>query len=74
MSKEREKAKLYQFAVLLHPVSEDETKKAPPSKVLVAPTCILAVGDDEAMIKASRAIPAEYEDRLEEVEIAVRPF
>lgn len=70
----RERGRLFEYAILLHPITEDTTKAAPPSKILVEPTVILAASVDEAQMVAARAIPEAYIERLQEVEIAVRPF
>ena len=74
MSEAQTKGRLYQYAILLHPVSGDSTKRNPPSEIIAEPSTILAASDKEALIKASRAVPEEYLGRLDEVEIAVRPF
>lgn len=69
--------KLYDMAVLHHPrPTEDEQKRGvkPKSAVIVQPTTIVATDDKEASILAARAIPQEYLQRLEEVEVLVRPF
>lgn len=71
----RKKATLFEYAILLHPLQEDTTKLPPPSEILVERTMILAASEKEAQMIAARAIPDVYAtDRLEEVEIAVRPF
>lgn len=65
--------KVYQYAVLLHP-TEKEKKDGVRSKLLVEVTSVLAADDKGAMVIAARAIPAEYIDRLDRIEVAVRPF
>jgi hypothetical protein len=69
--------KLYDMAVMHHPLpTEDEHKRGvkPKSAVIVAPKTIVATDDKEAAILAAREIPAEYLDKLESVEVLVRPF
>lgn len=71
------KGKLFTYAVLFHPKPSRDAggnDTTPPSQLLIKPTDVLA--DDSATVAkiATRAIPKEYEDRLELVEIAVRPF
>ena len=66
--------KLFEYAILLHPKSDDKTKADPPSQILVHPTSVLAFSEKEASMVAATAIEAEFMDRLEEVEIIVRPF
>jgi hypothetical protein len=70
-------AKLFEFAVLFHPkvvkdAQGNETQGA--DKIVKAPEFTLAKDDKEVAIRAARAIPDEYLDRLDQVEIVVRPF
>jgi hypothetical protein len=71
------KGKLFEYAVLHHPKpkkdlagNEEPTKSA----ILTDVTTVLAASSDEVSILAARSIPEEYLDKLEEVEIIVRPF
>jgi hypothetical protein len=69
---------LFQYAVLYHPREKKdaagnptETKKS----ILVTPvTNILATSDKEVGILAARSLPEEYLDKLDDVEIIVKPF
>lgn len=70
-------AKLFEYAILFHPkvvkdASGNETQG--PDKILKAPTALLAGTEKEVSMWAAREIPEEYLDKLEEVEICVRPF
>lgn len=67
------KPKLFEFAVLHHP-TDDEGKPNGKSVILVEPKRVLASTDQEAVIHASRDIPDAYLDKLEQVEIVIRPF
>lgn len=69
--------KLYEYAVIYNPTptkDENERGDKPKSKLVVGVTQALANDDKEAMLLAARAIPAEYTDKLDRVEIALRPF
>jgi len=66
--------KLYEFAVLHHPKPMKKDDAEPKSQVIVAVTNILARDDKEAALHAARLIPEQFEEKLEEVEIVVRPF
>lgn len=71
------KGKLYEFAVLHHPTPEkgpDGKDKAVKSSIVVQPTSVLAGSPDEVSIMAAKKIPDDYNDKLDEVEIVVRPF
>jgi hypothetical protein len=71
------KGKIYEYAVVYHPKATKDTAgndTTPPSKQIVPNTSTLAISEKEVGIKASRAIPAEYDDRLEDCEVFVRPF
>ena len=70
------KGKLFEYAVLYHPKRTKEAVEAgtyPKSIVVVKPTVVIG-SDGEVPMVAARAIPAEYQDKLEDVEIVVRPF
>jgi hypothetical protein len=65
--------KLYQYAVILHPTKKDrEDGKLP--ELLVKITETLAETDNAVAILASREIPQEHLDKLDRIEVAVRPF
>ena len=70
---DREKSRLFEYAILLHPLAGRDEKQY-PSELLVGPVTVLATDESKALILAAREIPAEYLERLDEVEIAVRPF
>ena len=69
MAEKKPKAVLYEYAVIHNP-----TKKDSVAKILVDVTQVLARTEKEVVILAAREIPDDYLDRLEEVDIAVRPF
>ncbi len=68
--------KLFEYAVLFKPNNEDKGKDDPKEKVeiLVDKTSVLASSPEEVSIVAAREIPDAYVERLDEVEIIVRPF
>jgi hypothetical protein len=69
--------KLYEYAVIFNPLptkDENERGEKPKSKLIVDVTRVLSNDDKEAMLLAARAIPQEYTDKLDRVEIALRPF
>ena len=69
--------KLYEYAVLYHPTQTKEQKErgeSAKSKLIVDVTRVLAAGEKEAAMLAARSIPEEYADKLDKVEIALRPF
>lgn len=61
--------KVYEYVVFYSP-----SEKTEKSKIIVPLTTILANDDKQAAMLAARAIPEDYVSRLDEVEIAVRPF
>ena len=65
--------RLFQYAVILHP-TEKQKKDGKQSELVVDLTTILAADDKAAMIHAARAIPDEYMDKAERLEVALRPF
>lgn len=71
------KGKLFEYAVVYHPKEKKdaagnvETKKS----VLVQDiTRVLAGSDKEVAMLAAKSIPDEYNDKLDDVEIVIRPF
>ena len=65
--------KFFQFAVALHP-TESDRKAGLTSTVLVEVTTVLAKDAAQATLIAARAIPTLALDKLDRVEVAVRPF
>lgn len=77
------KGQLFQYAILYHPklaaskvieglgAGEIETKK---SELLQEPKSVVAESEDEVRMLASRDIPEQYTEKLDQVEVLVRPF
>lgn len=63
--------RIFEYAILLHPSCDDKVGK---TEMLVAPTYVLANDQAAATILAARKIPEEHLDKLDRVEVAVRPF
>ena len=71
------KGKMFDFAVLYHPKQTKDTAgndTTPASQLIVKPQQTLAINEKEVGLRASRAIPAEFDDRLDDCEVLVRPF
>lgn len=71
------KGKLFEYAVIHHPKAKKDlagNEETVKSALLTDVTRVLAVSSDEVAILAARSIPPEYLDKLEQVEIIVRPF
>lgn len=71
------KSKLYQFAILFHPVqtqAQKDTGVSAKTILVKEPTSILAADDKQAGMLAARAIPEEYTDKLDQIELAITPF
>lgn len=69
-----ETPKLYQYAILWHPTKQEREDDRAKSKVVVEPSVVLAANEQAALLTAARTIPKEYDDQLEQVEVALRPF
>lgn len=63
--------KLYQYAIFCLKKNDKDTTE---SKILVEPKTLLAKDEKQVAILASREIPEAFLDKLDQVEIAVRPF
>lgn len=72
------KGKLYEYAILYHPKEKKDAAGNPleskKSIVVQDVTRAVAVSDKEVAILAAKLIPDEYNDKLEDVEICIRPF
>lgn len=70
-------SKLYEYAVIYTPIATKEQSERgdkPKAELIVPVTHILAGNDKEAGMLAARAIPDAYTDKLDRLEIALRPF
>jgi hypothetical protein len=68
---------LFEYAVIHNPLptkDQAERGETPKSSLIVDVKRVLANNDKEAMMLAARDIPADYTDKLDRVEIALRPF
>jgi len=71
------KGKLFQYAVLFHPKAtkeQAERNESPKSEVLTDITTILAGDEQQVGMLAARSLDASYLDKLDQVEVLVRPF
>ncbi len=69
--------KLYEYAVIYNPIATKEQQERgdkPKSELIVDVKRVLSNSDKEAMMLAARDIPDAYTDKLDRVEIALRPF
>lgn len=70
-------AKLFEYAIVHNPKptkdaqGNDTTK---PATLLVEPKHILARDEKEVAMRGAREIPDTHLDKLDEVEVLVRPF
>lgn len=72
------KGKLYEYAVLYHPKEKKDAAGNPlenkKSLVVSEPKFIVAGSDKEVGMLAAKSVPPEYDDKLDDVEILIRPF
>lgn len=69
--------KLFTDAVVHNPKTTHDAQgndTTAPSTILVTPSNILSVDEKTVAMRAARQIPEDYLDKLDEVEILVRPF
>ena len=69
--------KLYEYAVIYNPLptkEQVERGEKPKSELIVDIKHVLSNSDKEAAMLAARDIPEAYTDKLDRVEIALRPF
>lgn len=65
--------KIFQFAVLLHPTDKQQ-EEGGTTTLIVPVTTILAPDQNGAVLQAGRSIPEVHLDKLDRIEVAVRPF
>jgi hypothetical protein len=72
------KGKLFEYAVLYHPKQKKnaagEVVEEKKSEVVVEPKRVVAITNEEVAMLAARDIPQDLTDKLDCVEIVVRPF
>ena len=69
--------KLFEYAVIYNPLpTKDQVDRGekPKSELVVDVKRVLSNSDKEAAMLAARDIPETYTDKLDRVEIALRPF
>ena len=69
--------KLFEYAVIYNPLptkDQIDTGEKPKSVLIVDVKRVLSNSDKEAAMLAARDIPETYTDKLDRVEIALRPF
>lgn len=70
-------AKLFEYAVIHHPKTVKDAQgneTQGPDALLVDVTRVLAKNENEVAMRAARAVPDAFVEKLDEVEIVVRPF
>jgi hypothetical protein len=65
---------LFQYAIILRRTEKDRKDGVGEDKILVMPTTVLTKDQSMATMLAVRAIPAEHADKIDRIEVAVRPF
>jgi len=68
-----EKTRLFQYAIIYDPTN-DEAKEGKKPVLVKDVTTLLAKDEKSALILVSREIPQEYLDKLERLNIAIKPF
>lgn len=71
------RGQLFEYVALYHPKSKKDkvgNEVVEKSKLIFDIQRAVAVSPEEVGILAARAIPDEYLDKLDDVEIIVRPF
>ena len=69
------KQRLFQFAVLFHEkIEKANNKEETKSKEIIGIKTILATDEKVALLQIAKQIPDEYQDKLQDIEILIRPF
>jgi hypothetical protein len=70
-------SKVYEYVIMHHPKAKHNangTELEQPSTLIVDVTRVVAKEESVVAMLAARAIPDGYTTKLDEVEIAIRPF
>lgn len=67
------KERLFQYALIWHPTRE-QSKEGKKSLIVLAPTLVLGSDDKSVGMRAIKAIPAEYDNQLDQIEVVIKPF
>ena len=62
--------RLYEYAVILQPKPDTDEK----SEIVVPVTTVLAPSEGQVNLIAARKIPDDLTDRLDRIQVVVRPF
>lgn len=68
------KKQLFQYAIVWHPTEKEIKDEGKKSILLAEVRTILAANIDSAAKEATFSIPDEYRDKLDQVEVIIRPF
>jgi hypothetical protein len=69
--------KLFEYAVLYHPKrTKDEVERNvwPKSELLGKVELVVAQSENEVAMLAARSIDSQYVDKLEDIDVVIRPF
>lgn len=66
--------RLFQYAVILKPTAKEISEGEGKYELVIEPTNLMAKDENEALLKAARAIPDDYADKMDRIEVAIRPF
>lgn len=70
-------SKIFEYAIIWNPKETSDAQgndTTQPAVLLQSPTVVLAKDAQQVAIIAARKIPEEYLNKLEEVDVCVRPF
>lgn len=65
--------RVFQYLAFFTP-NEAEVEAGEKPRLIVQPTFVVSESQQAVALLAARAIPDEYVDKLDRVEVAVRPF
>lgn len=69
------KKKLFQFAILYHETQYKENNRTEVvSSILVPPDTVIAQDERVALMMIAKKIPDSHQDKLQDVEVLLRPF
>lgn len=72
------KGKLFEYVILYHPKEKKDNNQnvidQPSVLITKEPVRVLATSDKQVGMLAAKGIPDQYNDKLDDIEIVIRPF
>jgi hypothetical protein len=69
-----DKQTLYEYVVVWHPTEDEHDEKGLRSKIVIPMANMLADTEKAVFMNVVKKLPEEYNDKLDQLDIIIRPF